>query len=83
MCNLQSINKEIFPISSELSSGSSDEFQSTSKKDKASSSDKTFDLKRKLLEHVDECSPKRGLSSACSPGGKTKSPGYIYIYIYI
>ena len=71
MCNLQSIDKEIFPISSELSSGSSDELQSTSKEDKAASSDKTFGPKRKL----DECSPKRGLSSGCSPGGKTKSPG--------
>jgi hypothetical protein len=75
LCNLQSIDKEIFPISSELSSGSSDELQSTSKENKASSNDKTFGPKRKLPEHVNECPPKRGLSSGCSPGRKTTSPG--------
>ena len=36
-------------------------------------SDKTFGLKRTLLENVDECSPKRSLSSGCSPGEKMTS----------
>ena len=74
MCNPLSIDQEIFPVSSESSSGSSDELQSTSKEDKASTiSDKTFALKRTLLENVDECSPKRSLSSGCSPGEKMTS----------
>lgn len=74
MCNPLSIDQEIFPVSSESSSGSSDELQSSSKDDKASKiSDKTFGLKRTLLENVDECSPKRSLSSGCSPGEKMTS----------